>query len=102
MNRVGLLVGVIELLVLSKICKGDISMKVDSFQTVIPKSGLIQIPQHILENVVGHLTEIVIQEVDEEEKCSKIRSLRGKYRHALSSTEEFSRRKTYEKGLELA
>ena len=45
-------------------------MKADSFQTIIPKSGMIQIPQHILENLVGHLTEIVIQEVDEKKKSS--------------------------------
>jgi len=101
MNHVGLLVGAILLLDSQQNRQGDIFMKTDSFQTVIPESGMIQIPQHILENVVGHLTEIVIQEVDEEEKRSKVRSLRGKYRHVLSSTEEFSRRKVHEKGLEL-
>ena len=76
-------------------------MKAYSFQTIIPKSGMIQIPQHVLENFVGHLTEIVIQEVDEKKTSSKIRLLRGKYRHVLSSTEEFSRRKAHERGLEL-
>ena len=75
-------------------------MKIDSFQMVIPKSGIIHIPEHILEQLVGQMTHIVIQEIDEKKATSKIHSLRGKYSHALSSTDEFSHNKKEEKRLE--
>ncbi|MFB3040858.1 MAG: hypothetical protein ACE1ZS_03500 [Candidatus Poribacteria bacterium] len=76
-------------------------MKNNRFQTVIPQTGIVHIPKYLLQDFVGHLTEIVLQEVDQKDKSSYIKSLRGKYRHALSSTEEFSRRKASEKALEL-
>ena len=76
-------------------------MRTESFQTIIPQTGIVHIPQHILQNFAGHLSEIVIQEVTPEGTSPKIRSLRGKYRHALSSTEELSCQEAVEKGLEL-
>jgi predicted Rdx family selenoprotein len=76
-------------------------MRAESFQTIIPQTGIVHIPQHILQDFAGHLSEIIIQEVTPEGAFPKIRSLRGKYRHALSSTEELSHQKAIEKELEL-
>ena len=72
-----------------------------SFKTVIPESGIVRIPHNLFKKFIGHPTEIIIQEVNEQEKTSKIRALKGKYRHLLSLTDDFCRCKAYEKTLEL-
>ena len=50
-------------------------MKNNHFQTVIPQTGIVQIPKYLLQDFVGHLTEIVLQEVDQKDKSSHIKAL---------------------------
>jgi len=77
------------------------------FETEISESGLIEIPREILDKIKQHLVEIVILEngVEDELTDRKIRDdierLRGKYKGYLSTTEEFSKMKAYEKEKDL-
>jgi len=72
------------------------------FQLEIPGSGIIKLPEEILSQLSNRLVEIVIFNSEEEDKISfdAIKALRGKYKGALSSTDEFSKRKALEKELD--
>lgn len=69
------------------------------FETEVSESGLVKIPQEILDQVKNRLVEVVIlqDEITDQRSRNDIRSLMGKYRGCLSTTDEFSRRKTLEK-----
>ena len=72
------------------------------FQSKIPDSGIIKLPEEILNQLGNCSVEIVIFNSEEKGKISfdAIKSLRGKYKGALSSTDEFSKRKAFEKELD--
>jgi hypothetical protein len=69
------------------------------FETKVSESGLVKIPQEILDKIKDHFVEIVIlqSELTDQQRKTDIRSLMGKYKGYLSTTEEFSRRKASEK-----
>ena len=73
------------------------------FETEISESGLVKIPQEILDRIKYRLVEVVIfeDELIDQQGESDIRSLMGKYKGCLSTTEEFSRRKASEKEKEM-
>ena len=73
------------------------------FETEISESGLVKIPQEILDKIKHHFVEIVIleDEVTHRKGKNDFRQLRGKYKGYLSTTEEFSRRKACEKEKDL-
>jgi len=73
------------------------------FETKVSESGLVKIPQEILDKIRHCSVEIVIlqdESMDRKDKTD-FRHLRGKYKGYLSTTEEFSRRKASEKEKEL-
>jgi hypothetical protein len=82
---------------------GGIDMLAYKFETRISESGLVKIPQEILDKVKDHLVEVVIFQDESMSRKGKsdFRHLRGKYKGYLSTTEEFSRRKASEKEKEL-
>ena len=67
------------------------------FQSKIPDSGVIKLPEEILSQLNDRFVEIVIFDSEEKSKISfdVIKALRGKYNGALSSTDEFSKTKKY-------
>lgn len=69
------------------------------FETKVSESGLVKIPQEILDKIKHHSVEIVILQDESMNGKTKgdFRHLRGKYKGYLSTTEEFSRRKASEK-----
>ena len=73
------------------------------FETEVSESGLVKIPQEILDKVKNHFVEVVILRSEPAVGNGKdnIRRLRGKYKGRLSTTEEFSRRKSAEKEKDL-
>ena len=73
------------------------------FKTEIPESGTVRIPQEILDKIRNESVEIVIfqNSATAQEDADGIRSMMGKYRGSLSTTSEFSRRKTHEKEKDL-
>ena len=72
------------------------------FQVEIPASGIIKLSEEILSRLNNRVVEIVISDVEKKGKTSfdAIKALRGKYKGALSSTDEFSKRKASEKELD--
>ena len=73
------------------------------FETEISESGLVKIPQEILDKIRHHIVEVVILEDESTDQQGEndIRSLMGKYKGCLSTTDEFSKRKAYEKEKDL-
>ena len=73
------------------------------FETEIPESGLLEIPQEILDKIKHLMVEIVILRNDSiaQTNGDVISSLMGKYKGCLSTTDEFSKCKTLEKEMEL-
>lgn len=73
------------------------------FDIKIPESGLVKIPQDILDKVKYHSVEIVILRNDSVEQTDEdtIQLMMGKYKGCLSTTEEFSKHKALEKEMEL-
>lgn len=69
------------------------------FETEISESGLVKIPQEILDKVKHHLVEIVIfqDEQASQQNENNIRALMGKYKGCLSTADDFSRGKALEK-----
>ncbi len=55
---------------------------------------MLEIPREILKGFAGRVAKIVIVEVEQPKPSGRIRSLRGKYRGFLSTTDEFAARKT--------
>ena len=73
------------------------------FETEVSESGLVSIPREILDKVKNCLVEIVIlkNELTEQQGEINLRSLMGKYKGCLSTTDEFSKRKALEKEKDL-
>lgn len=74
------------------------------FETKVSESGLVRVPEEILDKVKDRVVEIVILEEDESRKGRSediVQRLRGKYKGCLSTTEEFSKAKALEKEKEL-
>ena len=73
------------------------------FETEISESGLVKIPQEILDKIRHHIVEVVILEdgSTDQQGENDIRSLMGKYKGCLSTTDEFSKRKALEKEKDL-
>lgn len=69
------------------------------FETEISESGLVRIPQDILDKIKHHLVEVVILQDEQTSQQSEnnIRALMGKYKGCLSTTDDFSRGKALEK-----
>ncbi len=78
-----------------------IRMKFQTFQVKIPETGMLEIPREILKGFAGRVAKIVIVEVEHTKPSGRFRSLRGKYKGSLSTTDEFAARKTAEKKLEI-
>ena len=73
------------------------------FQTEVSESGVVKIPQEILDKIKHNSVEIVIfqNEPADQKGENDLRSLMGKYKGCLSTTEEFSKRKAVEKQKEM-
>ena len=82
---------------------GGIDMLAYRFETKVSESGLVKIPQEILDKVKDRFVEVVILQDESMNRKDKtdFRHLRGKYKGYLSTTEEFSRRKASEKEKDL-
>jgi len=73
------------------------------FETEVSETGLVKIPQEILDKIKHRLVEIVIlqDEIITQQSKNSIRELMGKYKGCLSTTDEFSKRKGLEKEKDL-
>jgi hypothetical protein len=77
----------------------EFEMLAYKFETEISESGLLKIPEEILDKVKHRSVEVVIlqdESVDQEGE-NDFRALMGKYKGCLSTADEFSMNKSLEK-----